>query len=114
MRSAAYGWKIDTIYLQANQSSGAVDCYSKLGFNKIASYTASELSDRWQDIVSNTSTLDFYLKFVIDDINKVVAKARTATIQSAVNQDEFLHLFVCMVPLKPFSMPTNMTVTLKK
>ena len=81
------------IYLQNNQSSGSVDFYTKLGFIKTFTNSVDNLPPEWQDCGNNPTKQDFYLKFVTNDTNKSEAKQRAALNGTAVNKDEFLHLY---------------------
>lgn len=84
MRSAAYGWEID-MYLQANQTSIAINFYTKLGFEKMQSNSVMNLPEKWHQIINKIDTPHFYLKFVTNNINKLEVKGRALTTGAKLN-----------------------------
>ena len=69
------GWCTD-IYLQANQSSVAVNFYNKVGFKMMKANEVNELPEPWQQIVNKEEQGDFYLKFVDNRVNEIEAESR--------------------------------------
>ena len=86
------GWCTD-IYLQANQSSVAVNFYNKVGFKRMKANDVNVLPISWQQIVNKDELGDFYLRFINNKTNEIEAETRVHSSGTEVTYEESIHLF---------------------